>query len=1837
MNANLTRLLELINARRQIEQAGELLTRDALIDALAMISASYSLEAVALYCGRLVALARQKQHEGLRRVNVRNFERRLAILEELSIAASQDAHFKCSHQREDSDKPLWGYTGDGPICDALLINAAVEADNGVFERILVWFVWLCLLYHERYLPLEVYRTYLDGNGDQKARICKVNEAAAALMPAGVAIRKLASADYRDARVALTSFDLMLDKAQAKQMAEASLWLMRVKSISDSLVMRWNQLTGRDPQTARQQLEALNDDTLKAIGRFLRRLWGEQADRKSSVSNRHHRERNDYLRPSVRRYKGQIVAQVYTTEAESDEGLVIELSELASREARYTPAKDEWVDPAEDVDEPDGEPLVRLYIGTQKDFVSSYYAAKGAQYAMEYQNASLPWKSSRLGQSGVRALKQVLAVGSASDRFRAGKLLIALSLLTGRSLKEVGKTRIDTTCLPHKNEDGLVIDLATGRLHLLAATPEVHDRAGGVGGWQALRHPHATHLSLQLPSWILALANESAGMEGALSAERNLKAARELLASLPHHWQINEAAIRDALVLHLQEQCGGDLGLIKLITDRQALNLNNIIHYAAYELDEANGAWVRALSALLDEPVEPIKDDEGVPQPSYVGSPDALNRAAISEELTQLKQRLKESLTGNDEIRAYNLMTIYTLLWCNLALASRARCAPAPFALIGEMAVVSDKHREDGSAERLVPLTTNVMDQLRRYFDWVWQLSFRLPALAPIKGAFEQGVIPFRFITAKGEVVSYRPKWLYQNEKLIPLPGNWGRKVVRQALTDIGGRFLDAGMGHWVVGRHPYRLTSNFSVGEFQRQWLGAQVRLENELGFEVIAPPAITSPFAWPQPIAISRDPDRQTRKSKPTEKERDFDAGALMKEVEPALYQAIAAENNKDPRAVAGLIQRTAIHHLHDEKESLRQMTEACCDWARRKWKVPIFAERPRPQFSKDWLINREALHNLAFFTQQLLPAFERDIMSLPAPDHTEAGELRDLGRFVMLCIWRQGLVTWPVLKAFIKGYLEQGILATGNMRYVPITVSCRRNGAVMQRLAYLEPYAQVYLVLEYPRLRKLLSCLSANSQQRRNQLQQALWQYLSQFMTNQPGYLLTATFEAAAQYHLLRSSPVLAAYARAEFDTHDLNDKEVRHLSGMAAHRQGADATQPTPMRSQGATTEAVALPSELLTREQDLVYRISHKRSPDVVEMERQIQAEKINNRLEGLLQCYAVWTLQHESRTKKGKLVRGEKARFQQHVSVVGYSLLGMTGRLAGNEQADSGFTLDEAFLQDMEEQFREWHPHEKTTDAYQSLRHFLRQKSGRDRIKKLGVQLADIEPGRSKGVLAKLVKTSTVEQVGHLIGRVDQSGIARFEGRQSAQRHLALVSLYGMRRTEAEGLREKDVQGDIIRVQAYDQHRLKTRWSNRVLPRALADQADMDWLAAVTDSESSLIATGLPQKVDGYNYFPAVNHLIQQVAGDPGVHLHSLRHSTASRLALSVLTDSVEFERIADELPWVKALLLPQAQVDTLLGGEGQSGHGLQAIASLLGHSHPTTTLRHYMHTMGIAFYAHLCSLPSIDSRHAFLRRHHETGHVRTHYRRLKRWQAESADMEAGEQAHYLQRQLREFIEQLVPAPVSKEPGEVVFVEKEGEAVSDSGEQGTVPFDGQVIQFARLDELDQILRGQAPSSRKLDMEGIEKRLNALFDIPGGKRGDKTKRHPCESVAGKKLPQRPVGRSAVQAASLLCDWLETLRKQDRERFHWLLGTWKHKSRRITGRMQLDDKDLPQWKCLPETERVRPEIKETIYRSKGKGRKDRKEVAGQLCCLKPDGEPIKQDAQAVRWVMTWVAALC
>jgi hypothetical protein len=330
--------------------------------------------------------------------------------------------------------------------------------------------------------------------------------------------------------------------------------------------------------------------------------------------------------------------------------------------------------------------------------------------------------------------------------------------------------------------------------------------------------------------------------------------------------------------------------------------------------------------------------------------------------------------------------------------------------------------------------------------------------------------------------------------------------------------------------------------------------------------------------------------------------------------------------------------------------------------------------------------------------------------------------------------------------------------------------------------------------------------------------------------------------------------------------------------------------------------------------------------------------------------------------------------------------------------------------------------------------------------------------------------------------------------------------------------------------------------------------------------------------------------VQRSAFDPGVHLHTVRHTTASRLLLSALSDSVNYDKITPQFPWLAEFLSSPTEMEVLFGGEGQSGHGLQAIAALMGHSHPLTTLRHYIHTTGIAFYAHLCGRPSPNLIRAFEFR---LGSSRTMQRRIQAWRAATQGMEPEAAQAFVHRNVLAEAEALYPDAVNVEEG--TRTQTSGDQVRPQGGPEPPAHDPEGISYERLARVEAVLRGEAPNDIGLDVARIEKALARIYAIRTGKRGNEGKRHPHVEMDLRWLPKQPAAKSPTLAAAVLCAWIEQLRVSDEGLLDWLLDRWLHDSEKEFGRIRVDADEDTRWQKLPSTPTIAL-VKECRFSSAG-----------------------------------------
>ncbi|EQD55870.1 hypothetical protein B2A_05479, partial [mine drainage metagenome] len=218
------------------------------------------------------------------------------------------------------------------------------------------------------------------------------------------------------------------------------------------------------------------------------------------------------------------------------------------------------------------------------------------------------------------------------------------------------------------------------------------------------------------------------------------------------------------------------------------------------------------------------------------------------------------------------------------------------------------------------------------------------------------------------------------------------------------------------------------------------------------------------------------------------------------------------------------------------------------------------------------------------------------------------------------------------------------------------------------------------------------------------------------------------------------------------------------------------------------------------------------------------------------------------------------------------------------------------------------------------------------------------------------------------------------------------------------------------MQAYGDHTLKTAWADRVLPIGFAEEGTRTWMQAVADQpHAKLIDPDAETSADPNNFYDALSRLIKAVTRDDSMGSHHLRHTLVSRLVLTLLWRPAGLDGLCGALPWIAGLRIGDERMQALLGPEGDAGQGLRAVAALVGHSHPNTTVRHYTHVLCVALHGVLHKLDGLDMRRSFEQR--LAGKATIH-----RWVAEirEADDASGDettQRHRLNRALRDRIEQ----------------------------------------------------------------------------------------------------------------------------------------------------------------------------------------------------------------------------
>ena len=288
------------------------------------------------------------------------------------------------------------------------------------------------------------------------------------------------------------------------------------------------------------------------------------------------------------------------------------------------------------------------------------------------------------------------------------------------------------------------------------------------------------------------------------------------------------------------------------------------------------------------------------------------------------------------------------------------------------------------------------------------------------------------------------------------------------------------------------------------------------------------------------------------------LDARELLRSADNDLLEAMEQDTAPDRASAALALAREVVRAQQREPvERQRAVAETVCEYLRKQWKVPIFVARPRPLFANKVLLDGDALQTLAYLEARVLPAFARDLERLPPRPPAAGAEGEDdavaaeIGRLMMLAIWRLGLTRWGLIDAWL-GELKAGapVLAHGGNRAMVFRVKREGGPETMQRTVFLAGFCAAYLTIERESIQSVLLPVlfkRPSASRRRTRAEHGIRAYLGRIGAGEHKVTLASMTAAATQRLMLHGTPVMAAYARGSLEAEDLGDAQLRRLAGL------------------------------------------------------------------------------------------------------------------------------------------------------------------------------------------------------------------------------------------------------------------------------------------------------------------------------------------------------------------------------------------------------------------------------------------------------------------------------------------------------------------------------------------------------------------------------------------------------------------------------------------------------------------------------------------------------------------
>lgn len=1637
MNIHFNQLLDWLNQNEKIEE-------QQLIQALFLLRAHYNLAGIVIICHRIFTLIDENKFP--------DFYNELKILKRISQLQDYAKHPHFFSETTDKNKhkltPLRPFTGESGICDLLLIQAGLGLghNNESFDTVIIWFLEQIFYFQKKVHTLDLYSHYLKGDGSIKLKAQKGSR----VYNAFLAIRLLGDPSHEDV---LEQVKELVTQNTPKQLIQ----LMSAGSKDQRL-----------------------NEVFYPLKLFLSQIW--QNNRLKSKKKRReflHRIGLKHKKLILQRYASlRIAIQPLEEVDDIHRGLISDVFEDDEIEDDETPF----------------EPLFRFFLAEQSNLIRGFYASKSSDQHVEAANVGLIWSKWRLSLTSIQNVFKLCkpAQGDGSLLLRA-KLALILSLLTGRSVAELTapcfSQNADQTNIAIEYDD----TLSAYVLSVLAGTPTLKTKPKD----SKYHVPWTKKLHLVLPRELNDLVKQVKNLgikTRQLAVEREV---RRLIDTIPRELEISLKSIRDVLPRLLYEHSQGDLAVVKAMTNVSGRNYDNLIHYASFEQRQLEKLWSDCLKTInIDIPEYMHSSGE------RVGSPIGIKTVELQHEIAQIKKRIQSAAEHKDFQALLDHLTLYTVLWINLATAGRGIKQPFPKWISQQgWALIQDKHHQDESTDRYVPLTMALIKQIQILRGLMRMLGDQ--------------------VEDRVDLSSYAVELCdsYQIEGLVR---NWARKLVRSDDNQLPGRFKDAGLGHWIRGRHPWDMLSVFPVSTFKQQWLDVQENLQKQLGFECLEGFDCLSMKNIPT-FVLSKETKALQVETKPIIQYSENDVKEWLDHSAYEPYVQLIFEKDPEPSVALELGHLLASNLAKDTTLDLPQAIKTYCAYIRDKTKIPLFVQFPQER-TRTWLTSENSLRTWCYIEQHLLDRIQKDLEHLPEHQNDDI----EIGRLLVVLSMYTQLCRVSHLQAMLEFIAsDQPIVAMGNSRIVELTVNNDRSKMKIHRTVLLSPYVSTFILVNRAYLQpRLKTILGQSKQQQRLDWQRLFDVYLKHIGLNST-LSLAQWLKALQQNVMLNSTPLIAGYISGQVLTEDLSINELLRLSEYEKLSIGSKSTE--------LQTE-IEIGNEQLHLS-DLLAMVEQLKD----EFRSRVWLEKIADHQENhpsihLLMCFLKWLI---LRCDTEELSLQNRNMIHLHLAIISAGILGFSEDLT--KESD----IDEDVFQKWMELTQAHFPHRKHLAAWNRFREFLIELND-DRIK--------LHKRTAHQASAKVFSRIEVQQIIQILQSVE-SGVNDASLRQQIQRHFRLSAGMGVRRSETLHLRPVDIDEDMLRIRPYGEHQLKTLGSERVVPMNLLSQSIQKGLDDIYKHQKDSILLS-DENSEYRHFFDHISQILKNVTGDVDLSLHHLRHTFASAYTLKCLQTVVDFKALTLELPWLHHWMPLNEQFSTLVGNEGQVGQGIKAISRVLGHVHESTTLKHYIHILFLATYAYSLQQQQPHLHTAFFKRVMSRSTLFRYFQKTK---------QKHDTQHY---ELRNTIEEHVLKKKQSQKW-VIYAQKRQNSTKQITKHSL---------FQQFEDIERYLISGQGSPRP-NIESWKRALITMANIPSGKRGSNRGRH-LLAIQGKLafLPES-LNAADFNDTQAILEQFCYLEQTQPETYTWLMKKWLYESNVTKVLMRFREEDKPMLSILSE----------------------------------------------------------